>query len=88
MKNKFSLIATKVKALLFNYPLVLIMSLATVIVIVYGIETDSRKEDAYLLLRLGITFALGISSQFALKMLVQRIKNGLMWQLAGILFLL
>lgn len=88
MKNKFSLIATKVKALLFNYPLVLNMSLATVIVIVYGIETEPKNEEAYLLLRLGITFALGISSQFALKMLAQRIKNGLMWQMAGILFLL
>jgi hypothetical protein len=88
MKNKLSLIATKIKAMLLNYPLVLIMSLATVIVIIYGIETDSKKEDAYLLLRLGITSALGISSQFALKMLAQRIKNGLIWQLAGILFLI
>ncbi|MEO0037837.1 MAG: hypothetical protein RIQ59_1048 [Bacteroidota bacterium] len=87
MKNKFSLIVSKVKALLFNYPLVLLMSLATVIVIIYGIERDSRDEEAYLLLRLGMTFALGISSQFALKMLAQRIKNGLIWQMAGILFL-
>lgn len=88
MKNKISLILSKVKTLLFNYPLVLMMSLATVIVIVYGIETEPKNEEAYLLLRLGITFALGISSQFALKMLAQRIKNGLIWQLAGILFLL
>jgi hypothetical protein len=88
MKNKISLILSKVKTLLFNYPLVLMMSLATVIVIVYGIETEPKNEEAYLLLRLGITFALGISSQFALKMLAQRIKNGLIWQLTGILFLL
>lgn len=88
MKNKISLILSKVKTLLFYYPLVLMMSLATVIVIVYGIETEPKNEEAYLLLRLGITFALGISSQFALKMLAQRIKIGLIWQLAGILFLL
>jgi hypothetical protein len=87
MNNKISLILSKVKTLLFNYPLVLMMSLATVIVIVYGIETEPKNEEAYLLLRLGITFALGISSQFALKMLAQRIKKGLIWQLAGILFL-
>lgn len=88
MKNKFSIVVSKVKALLVNYPLVLLMSLATVIVIIYGIERDSRDEEAYLLMRLGMTFALGISSQFALKMLAQRIKNGLIWQLAGILFLI
>lgn len=88
MKNKINVLLEKIKALLLNYPIILLMSLATVIVIIYGIETDSKKEDAYLLLRLGITFALGISSQFALKMLAQRIKNGLIWQLAGILFLI
>lgn len=88
MKNKINVLLEKIKALLLNYPLILLMSLATVIVIIYGIETDSKKEDAYLLLRLGITFALGISSQFALKMLAQRIKKGLIWQLAGILFLI
>lgn len=88
MKNKFSLILSKVTALVLNYPLVLLMSLATVIVIVYGIETNPNNVEEYLLLRLGITFALGISSQFALKMLAQRIKNGLVWQLTGILFLI
>ncbi len=88
MKNKISLILSKVTALVLNYPLVLLMSLATVIVIVYGIETNPNNVEEYLLLRLGITFALGISSQFALKMLAQRIKNGLVWQLTGILFLI
>lgn len=88
MKNKFSLILSKVTALVLNYPLVLLMSLTTVIVIVYGIETNPNNVEEYLLLRLGITFALGISSQFALKMLAQRIKNGLVWQLTGILFLI
>ncbi|WP_353083040.1 DUF4153 domain-containing protein [Flavobacterium sp.] len=88
MKNKFSLVLSKITALVLNYPLVLLMSLATVIVIVYGIETNPNNVEEYLLLRLGITFALGISSQFALKMLAQRIKNGLVWQLTGILFLI
>ena len=88
MNKKLNIIIDKIKTLVLNYPLVLLMSLATVIVIIYGIEIESRENDAYLLLRLGVTFALGISSQFALKMLAQRIKNGLIWQLAGIIFLI
>ena len=51
MKNKFSLILSKITALVLNYPLVLLMSLATVIVIVYGIETNPNNIDEYLLLR-------------------------------------
>lgn len=87
MKNKINILLEKIKALLVNYPLILLMSLVTVFVIIYGIETEPNKKEEYLLLRLGITSALGISSQFALKMLAQRIKNGLVWQILGILFL-
>ncbi|RAR71815.1 DUF4153 domain-containing protein [Flavobacterium aciduliphilum] len=87
MKNKLDILQEKTKALLLNYPLVLLLSLATVIVIICGIENEPKKEEAYFLMRLGITFALGISSQFALKMLAQRIKKGFVWQLVGLLFL-
>jgi hypothetical protein len=87
MNKKINNIIEKIKTILNNYPLVLLMSLATVIVIIYGIETHPDNEATYLLVRLGITFSLGISSQFALKILAQRIKNGKIWQLAGLLFL-
>ncbi len=87
MKNKFTDLIEKIKYLIYNYPLVLLMSLATAIVIITGIELDRKYDFLYVLLKLGYTFALGISSQFALKMLSQRIKNGLVWQIIGLLFL-
>ncbi|MFZ4105880.1 DUF4153 domain-containing protein [Flavobacterium sp.] len=88
MNEKLNIIIEKIKILLFNYPLVLLMSLATVTTIIYGIETDPNKENGYFLMRLGVVFSLGISSQFALKMISQRIKNGIIWQIAGLLFLI
>ncbi len=87
MNEKINIIIEKIKTTLISYPLVLLLSLATAIVIIYGIETHPDNDATYLLVRLGITFSLGISSQFALKMLSQRIKNGIIWQLAGLLFL-
>jgi hypothetical protein len=87
MNSKISTIIEKVKALFFNYPFVLIMSLAFVITVIYGIEFEPKKEDGYLLIKLGLTFSLGISLQFALKILSQRIKKGIIWQLLGLLFL-
>ena len=88
MNKKLTVILDKIKTLLFNYPLVLLMSLATVSIIIFGIETDPNKENGYFLMRLGIVFSLGISSQFALKMISQRLKNGILWQIAGLLFLI
>lgn len=87
MKNKFTDLIEKIKYLIYNYPLVLLMSLATAIVIITGIELDRKYDFDFVLLKLGFTFALGISSQFALKMLSQRIKNGFAWQIIGLLFL-
>lgn len=87
MKNKFTDLIEKIKYLIYNYPLVLLMSLATAIVIITGIELDRKYDFDFVLLKLGFTFALGISSQFALKMLSQRIKNGFVWQIIGLLFL-
>ncbi|WP_396196313.1 DUF4153 domain-containing protein [Flavobacterium sp.] len=78
----------KVKALFLNYPFVLIMSLAFVITVIYGIEFEPKKEDGFLLIKLGLTFSLGISMQFALKILSQRVKKGIIWQLLGLLFLI
>lgn len=88
MNNKINVILEKIKTLILNYPLVLLMSLATVIIIIYGIETEPDKENSYYLLRLGIVFSLGISSQFALKIISQRIRNGIIWQIIGLLFLI
>ena len=87
MNSKISTIIEKVKALFFNYPFVLVMSLAFVITVIYGIEFEPKKEDGYLLIKLGLTFSLGISLQFALKILSQRIKKEIIWQLLGLLFL-
>ena len=88
MNDKLNTILAKIKGLFYNYPLVLLMSLTTAIIIIIGIESDPKKEMAFLLLKLGFTFSLGISSQFALKMLSQRIKNGMIWQSLGLLFLI
>lgn len=87
MNSKISTIIEKVKALFLNYPFVLIMSLAFVITVIYGIEFEPKKEEGFLLIKLGLTFSLGISLQFALKILSQRIKKGILWQLLGLLFL-
>lgn len=88
MNTKLKIILEKIKALIFNYPLVLLMSLATVIIIIYGIETKPDETISYFLLRLGFVFSLGISSQFALKIISQRVKHGFIWQIAGLLFLI
>lgn len=88
MNSKISRIIEKVKALFLNYPFVLIMSLAFVITVIYGIEFEPKKEDGFLLIKLGLTFSLGISMQFALKILSQRVKKGIIWQLLGLLFLI
>ena len=88
MKNRITLLFGKVKQLLFNYPFVLLMSLAFVLTVIYGIEYEPKKESAFLLLKLGLTFSLGISLQFALKILSQRIKYGIVWQLLGFVFLI
>jgi hypothetical protein len=87
MTQKLIVLLKKIKTLLFNYPLVLLMSLALAITIIYAIELEPNNEISYFLLRLGIVFSLGISLQFALKMIAQRIKNGIIWQIAGLLFL-
>ena len=88
MNSKISTIIEKVKALFLNYPFVLIMSLAFVITVIYGIEFEPKKEDGFFLIKLGLTFSLGISMQFALKILSQRVKKGIIWQLLGLLFLI
>jgi hypothetical protein len=88
MNSKISTMIEKVKALFLNYPFVLIMSLAFVITVIYGIEFEPKKEDGFLLIKLGLTFSLGISLQFALKILSQRVKKGIIWQLLGLLFLI
>lgn len=88
MNSKISTMIEKVKALFLNYPFVLIMSLAFVITVIYGIEFEPKKEDGFLLIKLGLTFSLGISMQFALKILSQRVKKGIIWQLLGLLFLI
>jgi hypothetical protein len=87
MKNKLSDLLLKLKYLVVNYPLILLASLATVFVIVHGIETNPNDNDEYLLLRMGLTFSLGISLFFALKMLSQRLNKGFLVQFAGVLFL-
>lgn len=88
MNSKISTIIEKVKALFLNYPFVLIMSLAFVITVIYGIEFEPKKEDGFFIIKLGLTFSLGISIQFALKILSQRVKKGIIWQLLGLLFLI
>lgn len=88
MNSKILTIIEKVKELFLNYPFVLIMSLAFVITVIYGIEFEPKKEDGFLLIKLGLTFSLGISMQFALKILSQRVKKGIIWQLLGIFFLI
>lgn len=87
MNQKITLLFDKVKQLFVNYPFVLLMSLAMVITVIYGIEFEPKKENAFVLIKLGLTFSLGISLQFALKMFSQRIKNGVIWQFLGFLFL-
>ncbi len=87
MNSKISTIIEKVKALFLNYPFVLIMSLAFVITVIYGIEFEPKKEDGFFIIKLGLTFSLGISIQFALKILSQRVKKGIIWQLLGLIFL-
>ena len=88
MNRKLNIILEKIKILVFNYPLVLFMSLATAITIIYAMETEPDKVNGYILFKLGIIFSLGISSQFALKIISQRIKRGILWQIAGLLFLI
>lgn len=87
MKNKISDLLIKIKHLVVTYPLVLLMSLVTAIIIVYGIETNSNEDFTYFLLKLGLSFSLGISLLFALKMLSQRLNSKWIWQIAGLLFL-
>lgn len=87
MSSKLYTILDKLKKLLVHYPLVLLFSFATVLVVLYGIEMDPNKEQGYLLLRLGLVFSLGISSQFALKMVAQRHTKGYLAQILGVLFL-
>lgn len=87
MNEKIVTLLEKIKKLMYNYPLVLLFSLATVFVIIYGIEKDPINETSYLLLKLGFVFSLGISLQFALKILSQRIKNGILLKSLGLLFL-
>lgn len=87
MNKKITLLFEKVRQLFFNYPFVLLMSLAMVITVIYGIELEPKKEAAFILIKLGLTFSLGISLQFALKIFSQRFKNGIIWQLLGFLFL-
>lgn len=87
MKNKLTDLIEKIKFLVIKYPLVLLLSLATALTIIIGIELDRTYDFDFVLLKLGFTFALGISSQFALKMFSQRIKNGIIWQIMGLLFL-
>lgn len=88
MSSKLYTILDKLKKLLVHYPLVLLFSFATVLVILYGIEMEPNKEQGYLLLRLGLVFSLGISSQFAVKMLAQRHTKGYVGQVLGVLFLI
>lgn len=87
MQNKFSLIIQKIKDLFLRYPLVLLMSLAMALTVLYVIETEVKKEDGFICLKLGIVFSLGISLLFALKMVSQRMKKGFLWEIAGLVFL-
>lgn len=87
MNAKFIAILEKIKKLFYNYPLVLLMSLATATIIITGIEKEASKDLEFQLLKLGLTFSLGISLLFALKILSQRVNNGIIWQTIGLLFL-
>ncbi|MDY0089717.1 MAG: DUF4153 domain-containing protein [Flavobacteriaceae bacterium] len=87
MQNKFSLILQKINSLFLRYPLVLLMSLAMAVTIIYAIETEVKKEAGFICLKLGIVFSLGISLMFALKILSQRVKKGFLWEIIGLVFL-
>lgn len=87
MSTKLIVLLEKIKQLFLNYPFVLLMSFALAFTVLYGIEVKPKEEQAYILLKLGLTFSLGISLQFALKILSQRLKNGFVWQLLGFIFL-
>ena len=51
MNRKISTMIEKVKALFLNYPFVLIMSLAFVITVIYGIEFEPKKEDGFFIIK-------------------------------------
>lgn len=88
MNKKIQDISQKIKGSLFNYPLVLMMSLTMASTIAFMVETSWKLQENFLPMRIIITSGLGISLLFSIKMLSQRIGRELLWNVLGILFLI
>lgn len=81
--NKFLDIFGKAKNVVFRYPMVLLMVLILAVSWITLVDLR-RQENAYNIVRLAVTSALGISLFFAIKMLSQRMGKLLILQLLGI----
>ena len=69
-----------------TYPLVLLSSLTTVILLISLIEFENRLDE-FIVAKLAICSSLGIAILFSVKMLSQRIKREFLWSAIGILIL-
>lgn len=86
MITKLKNILNRVLVAAKTYPLVLISSLITVILIISLIEYET-KLDEYKVAKFAICSSLGIAILFSVKMLSQRQKREFLWSALGILFL-
>ena len=86
MIEKIKNISNRVLLAARTYPLVLLSSLTTVILLISLIEFENRLDE-FIVAKLAICSSLGIAILFSVKMLSQRIKREFLWSAMGILIL-
>ncbi len=86
MIEKIKNISNRVVLAARTYPLVLLSSLTTAILLISLIEYENRLDE-YIVAKLAICSSLGIAILFSVKMLSQRIKREFLWSAIGILIL-
>lgn len=86
MIEKIKNISNRVVLAARTYPLVLLSSLTTVILLISLIEFENRLDE-FIVAKLAICSSLGIAILFSVKMLSQRIKREFLWSAIGILIL-
>ena len=86
MIEKIKNISNRVLLAARTYPLVLLSSLTTVILLISLIEFENRLDE-FIVAKLAICSSLGIAILFSVKMLSQRIKREFLWSAIGILIL-
>ena len=88
MNPKISDAFQKFQRTIFAYPMVVLMSALMSCIFVFLVDNeDIKRETKFVLSKLGVVFALGISLMFAVKILSQRSGKSLILHVVGLLVL-